>query len=191
MNPFYHSKKSIFSRVNIAVLAILSVMGLCFSYILWAAKLSYRTVLMESVPEWMVYITIGAVVGLFFAGRAVYRRPVNKTSKHVLEMFFVGFCCGFMCSLNFFDVYIYLFSDNLIRYESEYEVVYPGPPRGKTSRCEAGLWIKDVHTNRWIQLCTNKKELNAKRKKGMDRVSVTAKVNDIGSYLVDYEFVYN
>lgn len=191
MNPFNSYKKSIFSKTNIAVWVMFTVLGLWFWYMLWASTLSHRTVLMGFVPEWMVYITTGAVVGLFFAGRTVYRRPIDKTSKYVLEMFFCGFCFGFICVLNSFDVYVYLFSDNLIHYESEYEVVFPGPARGKSGHCEAGLWIKDVHTNRWLQLCTNKKDLSAKRKQGMDRVWVTAKVNDIGSYIVNYEFVYH
>ncbi|BCQ36445.1 hypothetical protein ERHA54_40420 [Erwinia rhapontici] len=191
MNPFFYSKKSIFSKVNMTVLAMFLVMGLWFWYMIWASILSHRTVLMEFVPEWMVYITTGAVIGLFFAGRTVYRRPVNKTPKYVLEMFFGGFCFGFICVLNIFDVYIYCFPDNLIRYESEYEVVFPGPSRGKSGHCEAGLWIKDPHTNRWLQLCTNKKELSYKRRQGMDRVWVTAKVNHIGSYIVEYEFVYH
>jgi hypothetical protein len=190
MNQVYSYKNKLFSKKNIALLTIWFVLGLWCWYMLWASSLSHRTVLMKFVPEWMTYITTGSVVGVICAGRAAYWRPVGKTPKYVLEMFFCGFCFGFVCVLNVFDVYVYTFSDKLINYESEYEVVFPGPAVGKFSRCEAGLWIKDLHTNSWMQLCTNKKNLYLNRKQGMDRVWVTARVNDLGSYIIDYKFIY-
>ena len=44
---------------------------------------------------------------------------------------------------------------DIVHYESEYEIVYPGPSFSRSGRCEAGLLIKDLYTQRWIQLCTN------------------------------------
>lgn len=101
-----------------------------------------------------------------------------------------GFCLGFILSLNCYDVCVYLFPDKVISYESEYDVVFPGPSIGKYGHCEAGLWLKDQNTSRWIQLCTNKEFLRSHHKQGMTGVWVTARVNKIGSYIVKYEFIY-
>ena len=191
MKQINYFGKTIFSRSNIMVGIISLVLGLWFWYMIWASSLSHRIVLMKFVPEWMVYITTGAVVGIICAGRAAYWRPVGKTPKYVFEMFFGGFCLGFVCVLNIFDVQVYIFSNKIINYESEYEVVFPGPAVGKFSHCEAGLWIKDLHTNRWMQLCTTKKDLYLNRKSGMNRVWVTARVNNLGSYISDYKFIYH
>lgn len=68
-------------------------------------------------------------------------------------MFLGGFVLGFLSIVNIFDVYVYLFPDDVINYTSDYEIVFPGPSKGKSSRCEAGLWIKDVHTGQFKQLC--------------------------------------
>ena len=100
------------------------------------------------------------------------------------------FCLGCVLSLYCYDVYVYLFPDKIIGYESEYEVVFPGPSRGKYGHCEAGIWLKDQNTTRWIQLCTNKEFLRNHRKQGMTGVWVTARVNKIGTYIVKYEFIY-
>lgn len=191
MKQLYFSKKNIFSKKNVVLLTILLLLGGWLWYMAWASSLSHRTVLMRFVPEWTTYITTGSVIGLIFAGRTAYFRPVGKTPKYILEMFFGGFCFGFVCTLNIFDVYVYIFSDKLINYESEYEVVFPGPAIGKYSHCEAGLWIKDQHTKRWKELCTNKKEIYLHRKQGMDRVLVKARVNELGSYIVNYRFDYH
>lgn len=97
---------------------------------------------------------------------------------------------GFVLILNIFDVYVYLFPDEVITYTSEYEIVFPGPSRGKSGRCEAGLWVKDRHTNQWKQLCINQKILLTKRKQGMTKVMITARINQLGTYIVDYQFIY-
>ena len=114
----------------------------------------------------------------------------NQTLKYFANTFLCGFSLGLVLSLNCYDIYVYLFPDKIIGYESEYEVVFPGPSRGKHGHCEAGLWLKDQNTNRWIQLCTNKEYLHSHRKQGMTGVWVTARVNNIGSYIVNYEFIY-
>ena len=63
---------------------------------------------------------------------------------------------------------------NVITYEAAYEITYPGPRMGRFGHCEAGLWFKDYNTKRWIQLCTNKKALQAAGEPGADAVRVSA-----------------
>jgi len=171
-----------------ALLAVvLILLGLWLGYITWASSLSHNTVLQESIPELTIYVIVGAVVGMLFAGCVVWK---GKKYKEVFQALAGGFSIGFVSVLNCFDVYVYLFPQKLLGYESEYEVVFPGPSRGKYSHCEAGLWIKDQPTGRWIQLCTNRDALHSQRKQGMTGVWVTAQVNPLGSYIVQYEFIY-
>jgi len=172
------------------IFAVLIVFAGWIGYMLWASNISRHTVLQESVPEWLTYFSVGAVTGCLCAARAFYLRTFNKTLKYFANAFMGGFVLGCVTALNCFDVYVYLFADNVISYASDYDVVFPGPSVGKTGRCEAGLWLKDRHTNRSIQLCTNKDALYLNRKQGMTGVWVTARVNTIGSYIVDYRFIY-
>lgn len=72
---------------------------------------------------------------------------------------------GFLSIVNIFDVYVYLFPDEVISYTSDYKIVFPGPSTGKSSRCEAGIWVKDVHTGQFKQLCTNREMLFKKEGK--------------------------
>ena len=166
------------------------VMVSCLSYMLWAASISNNTILQKSVPEWKTYISFGAFIGIISVARAFYLRTFKKTLRYLCGAFWGGFSLGFVLTLNCYDVYVYLFPDKVIGYESEYEVVFPGPSRGKHGHCEAGLWLKDQNTNRWIQLCTNKDYLRSHRKQGMTGVWVTARVNKIGTYILKYEFIY-
>ncbi|WP_233961350.1 hypothetical protein [Pectobacterium versatile] len=178
------------SKDFLVTLFVLSIMLAIFWYMLWASQLSRRTILLETLPELTIYLTFGIVLGLIFAGRALYSRSAKKKLKHMLEMFLGGFVLGFLSIVNIFDVYVYLFPDDVINYTSDYEIVFPGPPKGKTSRCEAGLWIRDVHTGQLKQLCTSRETLFKKRRQGMDELWVTARVNKLGTYIVDYRFTY-
>ncbi|MEQ6967058.1 hypothetical protein [Pectobacterium polaris] len=178
------------SKGFLVTLLVLSIMLSIFWYMLWASQLSRRTILIESLPDFTIYLTFGIVLGLIFAGRALYSRSVKKKLKHMLEMFLYGFVLGFLSIVNIFDVYVYLFPDDVINYTSDYEIVFPGPSTGKSSRCEAGLWIRDVHTGQLKQLCTNREALFKKRRQGMDALWITARVNELGTYIVDYRFTY-
>lgn len=182
MKSYYFENKR---KKYISLLFILLPFGLWVFYILWSMRISRHVVLMKSIPEWTTYITVGLVVGgVFFACSDPY-------PKRTMESFFGGFSIGLVCSLNIYHVCTYLIPGDIVHYESEYEIVYPGPAIGRFgSRCEAGLWIEDLHTQRWVQLCTNKKELYKKRKQGMDAVRVTAKTNRIGSYIIEYQFMF-
>ncbi|MEA9390075.1 hypothetical protein SJI19_05840 [Acerihabitans sp. TG2] len=187
MNSYIYFKRKI--KNTILVIVIFCAMALWFWYMLWASKIGRNTILMKSIPEFMSYITFGCIIGLVFAGCVTYQRPENKTPAHILETFLGGFCIGFVCILHCYDVCTYLLPGEIIRYESDYELTFPGPAIGKSSRCEAGLWIKDAHTTRWIQLCTNKSTLFKKQQYGMDAVWITARSNRLGSYIVDYQFI--
>ncbi|ADO48649.1 hypothetical protein [[Enterobacter] lignolyticus] len=183
-------RRFIFSK-TFAVMALVSTaLLLIFWYMLWASALSGRTALDKSFPELTIYLTVCCIIGVIFAARAVYRPPAGKTPKYVFEVFGHGFCLGLMLVLNSFDVYVYLFPDKTVQYVSDYDVVFPGPSRGKSGHCEAGIWIDAPYSHRQKQLCTNKTDLFLRRKQGMDGVWVTARVNKLGTYIVDYTFIY-
>ena len=184
-----HSPPSTAKKITVCVIAF-SVLGALFSYMLWATRLSRQTVLMPWVPEWTIYLAITALVGLIFAGRTLLRRPAERTLKRLGDSFFSGACIGFVLSLNGFSVATYLLPSDTVQYTSGYEIAVPGPSLGRTNRCEAGVWIKDLKTERRIQLCTSTAELHTQLMPGMDAVWVTARTNAIGSYIAEYTFIY-
>lgn len=169
---------------------IFTVMGLWFGYMMWASAISHNTVLKKSIHEWWTYLSFSLSVGFLFFIRALFRRALKYPFQYHWNAFFGSFCLSFILILNCYDVWVYLFPDRVISYQSEYEVVFPGPARGKTGHCEAGLWIKDRNTDRWKLLCTNREYLRTHRKQGMTGVRVTARVNNVGSYIENYEFIY-
>lgn len=169
---------------------ICSLLGAWILYMLWAARIGMRTVLMASIPEWTTYITAGFVIGLIFAAKAFYARPAQRKPTQAVDPFFGGFCLGLACSINIYAVCVYLLPGDIIHYESAYEITYPGPSAGKFSRCEAGLRIKDINTGRWIELCTNQSDLDKQRQRGMNAVWVTARANKVGSYIIGYQFIF-
>ena len=178
------------SKKRTLLLVMCLLFGAWIAYTLWAGRIVMRTVLMPSIPEWTTYIVIGCLVGLFFAARATYYRPAVRNPNRVGESFFGGFCLGLILSLHSYDVVTYLLPGDIVQYASPYELVTPGPYVGKFSRCEAGLRIKDLKTERWVALCTTQSEFNDQRKTGMNAVWVTAHSNQIGSYIEAYEFIY-
>ncbi|TFY85475.1 hypothetical protein DYL61_29525 [Pseudomonas nabeulensis] len=157
---------------------------------LWATRIAKRTLLMPSIPEWTTYLAGTVLVGLIFAGRALYSRSIEKTPKHIANSFVSGCCVGFVCFLNSYDVLAYLLPSATIHYDSTFEVTYPGPSNGRTSRCEAGVRINDPKTGRSIRLCTDKAALERQLKPGMSAVRVTAQSNSLGSYISGYQFIY-
>lgn len=83
---------------------------------------------MPAIPEWTTYLVTGAIVGLILAGRKVYSHPAGKAAKRqggkaarrVVDSFLGGFCLAFVCSLNIYDVSVYVLPSETIYYESEY-----------------------------------------------------------------------
>ncbi|MHC8395450.1 hypothetical protein ACYZT8_17625 [Pseudomonas sp. LB3P93] len=177
-------------RIVVTVIVFL-LFGAWFYYAGWASKISARTVLMPEIPEWTTYLIIGAITGLIAATRTLYRRPGGKTAIQALNSFAGWFCLGFALSVNSYAAAAYLLPGEIISYKSSYEIRYPGPSRGKFGHCEAGLWIEDPSTHRWIELCTNNMDLDKNIKQGMKLVWVSARTNKIGSYIMNYTFIYN
>ncbi|MXP49809.1 hypothetical protein FD733_11630 [Pantoea sp. Eser] len=166
-----HGKEKFKRYLFLSVILTISVAWLW--YLMWSNGVGRHVILMSNIPEWTAYITVASIFGLIFLGRAVYFRPVGESSIYVLKAFCGGFYIGFVSILNCYSVYVYVAPGKTIQYESEYEVTFPGPSIGKYSHCKAGLWIKDAYTKRWIQLCTNRKNLHNERKQGMSKMLVT------------------
>lgn len=163
-------------------------------YISWASRISNNTILIKSDSEVklsLIVIGIMATAATISAARLASAPRTRNDCIFISSMFIAGGLVGLTLSLNAFDAYVYLFPDNTISYTSDYDVSIPGPYRGRY-RCEAGVWLKDIQTSRWIELCTSKEELKIgnKRQQGMDALWVTARVNHVGSYIVDYQFIF-
>jgi hypothetical protein len=173
------TKRKLKERAIATVVFLLA--GAWFSYLFWAVGISARTILMPEIPELTTYLLIGTLFGVVFAGLAI---RAGKATKSAIESFLGGFSVGLICSLNIYDVSVYLLPGEVVSYESEYEVTYRGPSK----YCEAGLWINDPNTHRRIKLCTNKKELDERIGRGIYAVWVTAHTNELGSYIIDYTF---
>ncbi|VVN05256.1 hypothetical protein [Pseudomonas fluorescens] len=173
------TKEKLKKRIIAAIVLLLA--GAWLNYIPWAAGISARTILMPQTPELTTYLLVGALFGIVFSGLAI---RAGKTARGAIKSFLGGFCFGLICSLNIYDVSAYLLSGEVVSYESEYEITFPGPSK----RCEAGLWINGPNTQRRIELCTNKKNLNEQIGRGIYAVWVTAHTNKLGSYIIGYTF---
>lgn len=177
------TKKKLKKRAITVVVVLL--MGAWPNYFFWAATTSSRTILMPEIPELTTYLLIGAIFGVVFAVPTI---RAGKTARSTIESFLGGFCVSLIFSLNSYSVAAYLLPGETISYESAYEVTYPGPSIGKLSRCEAGLWINVPHTDRRIELCTNKSDLNERIGRGVYAIWVTARTNKLGTYIIGYTF---
>lgn len=123
------------------------------------------------------------------SGKAA-KRQSGKAARRVVDSFLGGFCLAFVCSLNIYDVSVYVLPSETIYYESEYQIAFDGPSAGRFSNCEAGIWIKDSNTYRRIKFCTSKSDLNEQIKQGMNAVWITTHTNNIGSYNSSYTFIF-
>ncbi|MGY4562609.1 hypothetical protein ACVWZ0_000015 [Erwinia sp. TECH1] len=100
----------------------------------------------------------------------------------------------FICSAFMIGVFSLQLPSALVRYLphqssqylTEYDVSFPGPSRGKSGRCEMGLWLKDRHLNRWIQFCSSRAWLAEHCERGMDRMEVVEEVNKYGVRVVNF-----
>lgn len=176
-------KKTMKKRVITAVVVLLA--GAWINYFFWAANISSRTILIPEIPELTTYLLVGAIFGVVFAVPTI---RAGTMARSTIKSFLGGFCLSLMVSLNCYSVAAYLLPGETVSYESAYEVTYPGPPIGKYSRCEAGLWISVPDTDRRIELCTNKSDLNEQIGRGIYAVWVTARTNKLGTYIKGYTF---
>ena len=184
-----HSPPSTVKKIAVVAMVLL-IFAALFSYLHWASRIAQQTVLMPWIPELATYIAVSVLMGLLFAGTTFYRRPLERSLKRAARSFSSGACVGFVCALNSCSVGTYLLPGDIVQYESDYEIHVPGPSLGRTSRCEAGLWINDLKTDRHFKLCTNNSDLHNQMAPGMNAVWVTAHSNKIGSYLDTYTFIY-
>ena len=194
---YIEAKRFIFSLRFVYTIIILGIAFLVFWYMAWTSALSRRTLLINSLPELTIYLASAGVVGFCFALWAFRKRPQSnplKLLKFIGERFIFGAFIGFFVPLNSFDVYVYLFPAKKVTYIAEYRLSFPGPQYGKSKRqrCEAGIWVKDPYTSRWIHLCSSKGEVHfgGARQRGMDDLKVTARVNALGTYIESYSFTW-
>ncbi|MDE9494896.1 hypothetical protein KKJ09_15230 [Xenorhabdus bovienii] len=169
-------------KKSLPVYFILVPFGIWIAYMIWSISLGQRVVMFEWFPKWTISITFAAFVGLIGGIWSIFRRPTKLVFKNFLS---AGFA-GFILIVPVFDVLTYLLSEKTIHYQTEYEITSPGPSTSRFSRCEHGIWIKEVYTDRWALLCINNAKLETR--KGADTVWVTTKTGLIGSYIVDYQF---
>ncbi|WP_429045999.1 hypothetical protein [Aeromonas hydrophila] len=167
--------------------------GVIFLSFIWLANilfqwvLSDKTVIAESVPELLTYITISALFGLVGAIFTAFRCPSRDALKHITKAFGYCFFMMFISSWSGYDMYVYFYPDKTISYDTEYKVVHPGPSKGKSGHCEAGLKIKDKHTGYWFNICYSNNKLGKERIGDYGVVWVKTRVNEAGSYLESYK----
>ena len=165
----------------------LLLLVLWFSILLFSLRLSRKTVIADTVPELLTYITISALFGLVGAIFTAFRCPERDALKHITKAFGSCFFMIFITSLYGYDMYVYFYPDKVISYDTEYKVVHPGPSKGKYGHCEAGLKIKDKHTGYWFNICYSNDKLGKEQILDYGEVWVKTRVNEAGSYLESYK----
>lgn len=184
---------TIYSFENERRKAKLLCVGVILLSVLWQANilfqwfLSDNTVIADSVPELLTYITISALFGLVGAIFTAFRCPSRDALKHITKAFSYCFFMMFISSWSGYDMYVYFYPDTIISYDTEYKVVHPGPSKGKSGNCEAGLKIKDKHTGNWFNICYSNNKLGKERIRDYGEVWVKTRVNEAGSYLESYK----
>ncbi|WP_429193257.1 hypothetical protein [Aeromonas salmonicida] len=165
----------------------LLLLVLWFSILLFSLRLSRKTVIADTVPELLTYITISALFGLVGAIFTAFRCPGRDALTHITKAFGSCFFMIFITSLYGYDMYVYFYPDKVISYDTEYQVVHPGPSKGKYGHCEAGLKIKDKHTGYWFNICYSNDKLGKEQILDYGEVWVKTRVNEAGSYLESYK----
>lgn len=167
--------------------SFLLLLVLWCSILLFSLRLSRKTVIADTVPELLTYITISALFGLGGAIFTAFRCPGRDALKHITKAFGGCFFIIFITSWYGYDMYVYFYPDKVVSYDTEYKVVHPGPSKGKYGRCEAGLKIKDKHTGYWFNICYSENNLGKEQIRDYGEVWVKTRVNEAGSYLESYK----
>lgn len=166
---------------------VLAYLALMF----FSLRFRFSVFLYDWVPQWTTALTAGAIGGLWCAWKMLAQlRMENKPFGDILQPFFGGMCLFGMPGLMYHDYVVWFFPESTVSYVTDYDVIFPGPSRGKSSRCEAGLQIKDKTLGHWITLCSSKEELRQRRQQGMDGIYVVEQVNRYGVRLIDTEFTW-
>jgi hypothetical protein len=182
-----HSFKSEQRKNTLLGGSFLLLLVLWFSILLFSLRLSRKTVIADTVPELLTYITISALFGLVGAIFTAFRCPGRDALKHITKAFGSCFFMIFITSWYGYDMYVYFYPDKVVSYDTEYKVVHPGPSKGKYGRCEAGLKIKDKHTGHWFNICYSDNNLGKEQIRDYGEVWVKTRVNEAGSYLESYK----
>lgn len=165
---------------------------LFFSYLalmFFSFRFRFSVFLYNWVPQWTTALTVGAIGGLWCTWKSIPRlRIENKPHSDMMEPFLGGMCFFGMLGLMYYDYVVWFFPEKTVSYITDYNITVPGPSRGKSGQCEAGLKIKDQTLGYWITLCSSKKELQQRRKPGMDGIYVVEQINHYGIRLISNEF---
>ncbi len=162
-----------------------------FALMFFSLRFRFSVFLYDWVPQWTIALSVGAIGGLWCAWKLLPQlRRENKPFWDILKPFFGGLCLFGLPGLMYHEYIVWFFPEKTVRYITDYDVVFPGPSRGKSSRCEAGLQIKDKTLGRWITLCSSKQQLRQQRKQGMDGIYVVERVNRYGIRLISTEFTW-
>ncbi len=176
-------------KTAVALMVISACVAWVF-YMAWSSRIAMRTAIMPSLPERTTPLAVGLVLGLIFAATVIFGSSVGRDLKKIATQFAVGFGLGLLSSLHIYEVCVYLFPGDTVQYETDYQIVIPGRISENSRRCKAWLKIKDPNTHRWIDICTTPSDLDAQRKRGMNAIWVNAYTNTVGSYIINYAFIY-
>lgn len=156
--------------------------GSWLAYLFLSFYLGDNIVLFEWFPKWMIIIVFAIFTGIIGG----IWQPFFRPSKYVIIDYYWGGFLGLMFIIPTFNVLVYLSLDQTIQYQTEYDIVSPGPPRLKSPQCEYGIRIKEIYTGEWGLWCISDPKSQTKENTGT--VWVTTKTGPIGAYIVDYQF---
>ncbi|WP_050570376.1 hypothetical protein [Dickeya chrysanthemi] len=184
----------IFSMRTLYIIAVNACTLSLGYYFLWSSTLTQNTILVTGLPKESIALKVALAAGISITFIANVSRPARGMIEMLKQWSFsftFSAAFGFALTINVFEVYIYLYPEKVIDYVTDYKVTFPGPSNGK-HRCEAGLWIKEQYTGRWLELCSSKEQLKLgeNRRQGMDGMYVVAQVNRYGSHIQHYEFAF-
>lgn len=175
-----YSKNS--KKKSLPIYLIFIPFVLWIAYMGWSISLHRRVVMFEWFPKWTISITFAVFLGMIGGIWSIFRRPI----KHAFKNFLSTGVAGFVLIVPAFDVLTYLLSVNTIRYQTEYKITSPGPRTNRFGRCEHGIWIKEIYTERGALFCIS--DPKSKTQKNTGTLWVTTMTGPIGSYIVDYQF---
>ncbi|NDJ57822.1 hypothetical protein GWD52_12615 [Enterobacteriaceae bacterium 4M9] len=189
-NPYdalrwYHR---LFTRDSVMMLVILTPIVLMFAGVVTLMRLTRQVYLFDPVLSWLIPATAAGIGGLLAALMVFMGRTQYRSTKDMLQAFGGAACLCFMLSLNTPECYVLMRDGLQTEYAAHWQIVHPGPSRGKSGRCEAGLRINSQSLNRALTLCTTDKEIARLRKPGMNSLLITEKVTSTGVQLLAYRF---
>lgn len=169
-------------------LVVLTPIVLVLAGAITLMRLTRQVYLFDPVLAWLIPITVAGIGGLLAALMVFMGRTRYRSTKDMLQAFGGAAVLCFMLSINTPEGYILMRDGQHIEYDAHWKIVHPGPSRGKSGRCEAGLRIESQSLNRTIELCTSDKEITRQRAPGMDVLRVTEKITSTGVQLLAYRF---